>query len=758
MNIYERMRRRVVGHGFGYAIGALLAASWLVAQEPAEDKALPSEVAPGPLALRTAQVTVGMGRVGSLGPWTAEERKAQRAAPLWQLYMHGVIDFFANPVPWEALLGADQAPGQWLDPTALVNTSIRRSTFSALKLSSGDSILLEKPLPLPALKSTDSVRVFVWLTAREANGHDDSELLPTRTPSLEIVARDAEGRTIAAYPGPIRTRGTFGWHCYYMDVPLGAATVAAVAKDGELGGLGAQAPRPARLFVHLRNPTGGTVWFSTLSWELLGAPGTAYMPEDLQDPVTGSLAPFPAMDELVVHLLAGRAYAYAWQFFRGAEGGARNVPGLSTAEGIRNYVIQASKTDKTGSLGGAVFLGPWLYAAKEHPKQLDLPPDWHTHFRTAVTSLQDSKTGFWPSPLSPTSMAATARVVENLWGGAALVRNGFTVPARPWLGYGGEKVPEAKSIVATVLDSRSRRKAGGVDVGAWGALAYEWRNDGETEEEICSLATTRNAFVLLRLASSQLADADRGRVEQALLAAWRSVFRLCVMEDATWKLGSRETEPTLPAFLPRILDLSPWLEERTDKSLPAPNVAGAANMEQKLVFTWTDPVPAVQSVRVFAAPKETAANAVHLAQLVGILEREKATVWTMDPVHAAGCIRDAARSRWGVDIGADAAVPLLADRLAIYDQLKGAVASGGPLTVSLSAAHTMAFYVASVDADGVQSALQPLAVSGIVVPEAKPEVPQEPTELPAGENPFGDDAPAEPAAAPQPEAPAEPAP
>lgn len=741
MNIYEWTRRRSAGHGFGYAFGALLAASWLAAQEPAPARALPAEMLPGPLALQASKVVLGGNWVGQQGPWTSDERKAQRAAPLWQLYMHGVVDFFATPIAWEALLGPEQTHAQWLDPASLLSTNIKKSTLSALKLSSGDSILLAKPLPLPPqLASTDSVRVFVWMKALDANGHEESEVLPTRTPSLEIVASDADGRTLAVHPGPMRTRGTFDWHCYYLDVPLGVApgSHSAAPADIALTDLTAKPPRAALLSVRLRNPTGGTVWFSTLSWELLGTPGNTYAPEDLQDPVTGSLAPFPAMDELVVHLLAGRAYAYPWQFFHGAAGGARNLPDLTSADSMRSYLVQASKTDTTGSLGGGVFLGPWLYAAGQHPKQLELSADWAKAFRGTVLSLQDAKTGFWGTSLCPTSMAATARVVENLWGGPALPRHGLTIPARPWLSYGGDPVPGAKTIVETVLDSRSRRKAGGLDVGAWGGLAYEWRNAGEAEEEMCSLAATRNAFVLLRLASARLGEADRTRVEAALMAAWRSVFRLCLMEDGLWKLGARDAEPTLPAFLPQILDLAPWLEERTDNALPTPNVVGKANAQQKLEFIWSDPVPAVQSIRIFAAPKATAMKDVRLAQLVGIVERERVTVWTMDPVHVAGVVRDAARGRWGVDVGAGPEVPLLADRLAVYDRLKGAVATTtAPLVVELADPQTLAFYAASVNAEGVQSPLVPVEVAGIVVPEVKPEEPEVQEEAPAADNPFG---------------------
>ncbi len=415
----KRTRRRVLGHPFGYALGAWLACSLLALGDEAPPPAAvatpsapPPELVTGPLPFRTSTVNVGGARVGSWGPWTAESRKGQRGAPLWQLYMHGVIDFFATPVAWETLLGEGQGAERWLDSSALLLTNIRRSTLSSVKLAASESLALGNPLPLPpSLTSADRVRIFVWMTAREADGG-------SAPPALEIAVRDAAGKTLAVHPGPMGVRGTFGWHCFYLDVPLGfAVPAAAPAAEGDLITTPTAEPALGKLFVRLANPTAGTVWFSTLSWELLGTPGTVYAPEDKQDPATGSLAPFPALDDLATHLLAGQAYAHPWNFFRGEEGGARNLPNLTSPEAIRTYLAEARRTDPSGNLGGCVYLGPWLYAAKLRPGLLDLSPEWHTAFRETLVSFQDGSTGFWGTPKSPRCMATTTRIVEYLWGG-----------------------------------------------------------------------------------------------------------------------------------------------------------------------------------------------------------------------------------------------------------------------------------------------------------------------------------------------------
>jgi hypothetical protein len=734
----------------GYALLALFAASWVNAQEAAMPD-LP-EVLPGPLPVQEKRVlTVHTYRVGAYGPWTPDERKAQRGAALWKLYMHGVIDFFAMPIAWESLLGEGQPPARWLDRGMRLSTRVRKSEMPAVKLGTGDVIVFGRPLPYPKpVTAQDTLRVFVWLAAKEANGHVGGEVLPSRTPALEIVATNAAGRKVASYDGPIRTRGTFDWHCYYLDVPLTTGSTPESGGDSlTLGTAPVASSAPARLFVRLRNPTSGTVWFSTLGCEVVEDSNT-YTPEEKQDPVTGSLAPYAAEDELVVHLMSGRAYAHPWRFLAGPAGGAQRVPNLETAKGIQDYMLAASKTDETGCLGGCVFLGPWLYASREHPELLGLSVEWHETFHETLVDLQDSRTGFWGTPECPTSMAATTAVVEYFWGGPELVRGAYTTPARPWLNYGGRTLPRAKAILETVLEARTRRKAGGVDVGAWGGLAYEWRAEGEMETDICSLAATRNAFVLLRLASAQLSKADRERADRALEAAWHSVFQLCVLDNGLWKLSARDTNVTQPAFLPRILDLAPFLEERTDGSLPLPNVTAAVNDNEAVEFTWSSPAVGTQSVRVFAVPKGTPATDVHMGQLIGIIEQDGSAIWSMDPIHVAGHLQEAALARWGVDIAAQPDVPFLATRVDIYRNLLKRTSGGKPLAVSLVDAPQRSFFVAGVRASGEQSGLVPVEVAGLLPVEEKPDEPgaEQPAEAPAGADPLGVDGGANPAEVP----------
>jgi hypothetical protein len=660
----------------------------------------------------------GIYKVQQKGPWTADQRKTQRPPQLWGLYMHGVVDHFATPVPWQQLLGDDQSPQRWLDPTVTLRTELKISSMPSLRLQTGDSIELSKPIPMPKrVSGSGTVRVFVWLAGSKANGDAGAELIPSRTPTLDILSRDAEGRTLAIYRGPIHTRGTFNWHCYYVDVPQ------------QLGRVGTT--KSAGLFLQLRNPTSGTVWFSTLGTELVDEVNS-YTPEEMQDPVTGSLAPFPAMDELVVHLMAGQAYAHPWRFLSGAQGGAGAIPNLTDPAVLREYMLNASKSDDTGSLGGCVFLGPWLYAAKQHPELLKLDDAWHDAFRETLLSLQDPETGFWGTPNTPRSMVATALVVENLWGGPEMPRGAESTPARPWLNSGGGSLPKAGAIMDAVLDARTQRQAGGVETGAWGGLAYEWRDKGETELDICSLAATRNAFVLLRTAGAYLGVPEQARAQRAMTSAWRSVFQLCVLDNGLWKLTARDTAVTRPAFLPRILELSPFLEERTDESIKAPDFTAARNGSGALEFAWKSPSAEIQSVRIFAAPKDAPVEDVHLKHLVGVIERDGSTIWTMDPVRVVGRIHEAALARWGIDISADAAVPLLASRVDVCRNLLGSSTGGEPLAIPFAAPRKRAFFVAAVLPTGEQSKLLPIEIAGLEI-RVEEETVEEPAEAPAAE-------------------------
>ncbi|MBT3286640.1 MAG: hypothetical protein HN380_04775 [Victivallales bacterium] len=728
MNTGERTKRWASWTGFGWALSALVLGSWLGAQEPAPPAA-PSAARPkGGRVIRTVKVPVGRYEGWHKGPWTSENRREGRPKGLWQLYMHGVVDFFATPVLWQSLLGPEQSAKRWLDPISVLKTEVRFSGMPALKLNSGDSILFGRHLPIPRLgQRRGTVRVFVWLRGKDANGHGEAELLPSRTPSLEVLVHDAAGRTVATYRGPMRTRGTFGWHCYYLDVPLGANL--APASDELGGGLSFNAPKQS-LRVRLKNPTGGTVWFSTPSWEMMDDTNT-YTPEEKQDPTTGSLAPFPAMDELPVHLMSGQAYAHPWRFFQGEAGGAKGVPDLTTPQAIREYLREATKTDRAGSFGGAVFLGPWLYAAGKHPELLALPADWHAEFRGTLLSLQDPKTGFWGTTGDQLSMAATARVVESLWGGEG--------GKKPWLNYGGD-LPKAERIVKTLLGARSQQQADGSGGGAWGALTYNWHEAGEPEANVCSLAATRNAVVLLRLAAAGLTRDKRAQVDQALLGAWRSVFRQCVLPDGLWKLSGRDRGPSRPAFLPRVLDLSSWLAERTDTALAGPAVDGVSMGPDGVELVWKKPTAAAYAVRIFGAPKGTAVANVHMEQMVAVIEVDGTTIQGMEPVHVAGALRDAARERWGVDIAGAGDVPLLASRLAIYDGLKGIGKAKEPLTIKLAGAAKFSFFAASVNRNGEQSKLVPIEIKGIVAEPLGDDDEEDEAPKAEGAEPAGDDA------------------
>ena len=719
MRTGEMQRRGTIGAAFGRVLGLFSLVALLAARDARAQPAT-ATAAPRP-AIAENQIEVG-GRyqVWCRGPWTSARRIPYRPPALWQLYMHGVVDFFASPVPWEILLGPNQSADRWLDRSGFLKNEMRASNMPALKLGSGDSILLENRLPVPQPgPEGGAIRVFVWLRAEDADGHGDSELLPTRTPSVEVLVQDAIGRTVAVHRGPMRTRGTFGWHCYHLDVPFPVVA----PSFGDDGGARAPATPERTLHVRLKNPTRGTAWFSTLSWELVREANT-YLPEDRQDPTTGSLAPFPAADEFAVHLVSGRAFAHPWRFFSGSSGGAPNVPNLTAATAIAEYVREAAKTDPTGSLGGAVFLGPWLHAAAERPDLLSLPAEWHRSFRDSVLSLQDSGTGFWGTAECPLSMAATVCVVENLWGGEG--------GKRPWLNYGGS-LPRAKAIVKTVLDARSPAVADGVDVSTWGSLAYHWRGPDEPETDACSLATTRNAMVLLRLADAALPERDRTLLQQAMGAAWRGVLRTCVQEDGIWKLSAKDSTPSRPAFLPRILELSGWLEERTDEKLPAPAVGAAAlgRRGEELEFTWNEPVAGIVSVRIFAAPAGTEANAVHVEHVIGIMELDGTSLRTMDPIHAVGYIRNAARDRWGVDIGSGGDVPLVASRLALFDRLKGIAKGRAPLRIQVAEPAKRLFFAAGVNAEGQQTPLVAVVLQGLPEKTEAPTETEEPGALPA---------------------------
>ncbi len=731
--MFSRFAQRALrGSAAAAAMAALL--TGLSAQEPA------AGVAP---AVTPQRVQVGAWTLESRGPWTAQDRLTARPPELWVTYMHGVVDFFARPVPWEDLLAESQPAETWLDPSAVVaNNPFRNSPMPALRLQAGQEIVSGKPLVNAeqlAEHAGKTLRIFVWMCAKDSG---QGQYLWNAAPRLDVLLTHTSGALLSSFTGPMASRGTFPWHCYYRDVPIPPAQARLVEEAASV--LPDGLTRARGLYVRAVNPASGTAWFSTLSWEVVDA-STALAPADRQDPRTGSLAPNPAVDELPVHLASGKVLhrglepAAPWAFLQGPQGGAGRVPDLLSAEGLKAYIEGVARHDPHHLLQGVARLPEWYHSGAAFGCLPPHPERWIEDLGRQMLAAQDSETGLWGYAQAPRSMAATAVIVERMFGGWSFRRADRASDPQPWLSCGEVALPNPESIARTVLSQQSAA-AGSRGKGAWSIIAGHYATPLQLSADTsCSLAATADAVFLLRRVGEKVSGALRARCDRAVQEGLEQAWRACVLPSGLWLQTSLDAGPSTGGILARLLEASPWLEFRTNPQIGLPGVPDQITAG-KASFTvpWREPTPDAIAVRLYIAPAGTAGTALGDQYLAGVIQASDGDVRTMDPLLAALTLRRVARARWGQAGFED--FPYTAWKLGLIREDLPVSLEGAPLELPLPKDPGAAIFACAVNAAGETS--RPLPISLVrpqgapaAAPEAAPAAPAAPSAAPAAEEP-----------------------
>ncbi|MBN1556385.1 MAG: hypothetical protein JXA11_16715, partial [Phycisphaerae bacterium] len=175
------------------------------------------------IAMDRHSVRAGDLSIVNVGPWTPAARKENRPSELWLEYMHGIVDFFATPVPWKELFGPNQNADNYLVNEPL-HMKFKTSDSPAVRLVKSRRIDFEKPIPMDMDQVRGrEVRFFVWLKGKNAGTPRNC----WHGPDMYITFKDAEGNPLAEREGYFQTQGTYPWHCYYQEmfVPREAAGV-----------------------------------------------------------------------------------------------------------------------------------------------------------------------------------------------------------------------------------------------------------------------------------------------------------------------------------------------------------------------------------------------------------------------------------------------------------------------------------------------------------------------------------------------------
>ena len=648
------------------------------------------------LALFARAAEPDKAQVVNIGSFSSAQRKDNRPRDLWRWYMHGVVDHFATPVPWEDLLPADSPAARRLVKNRPIDTPYKKVTGTAVRCPGSTRVDFPKPLPIDMAQARGKrIRLFVWLEGVDAGARNNC----WHGPDMRVTIRDAKGRPLASREGYFQTQRTYPYHCYYTEtfVPKQAAGV----------------------HVAVYNKFCGVAYFSALSWEFVGKANT-YSNDEKQDPETGSLAFNPLYQEMPYHLKWGHGYRYPWRFVLGKDAGLVGQPyNITTHEGFRRYYVEEAKTEPE-HMNHAILYMQQMYRVGTAKKMLPpLEPGWLENFARILIDDQDPETGYWHDG-TDLSLGLTFHLCDMHFRYLGVTHRDR--PPRTYLGQdlGLKRVPRADRIIRTTLRQQSSYvdKAGIRRRAAWNTKAYRFTTEPDKYAEKCYLATTWDAIYLLQLAANYVDDAGKAEVYEAIKASFRYVLRFNVLENGVYKQHDTDKHPTNGNYMGGIMQDSNWLDRKLLPDLPPPS-AKVTQTGAAATVTWATPGAEQNSLRIYGAPPGTLGKDLNATHLVGIIHRTGKRVWEMDPFLAVQHIRRAASERWGSGMNLPSAdhwrgkkyLPWKLRQIA-YDAKWSLPHTNNAQPLRLPRAPGIALYVSTANWYGEESVPVPVAVDG----------------------------------------------
>ncbi|MGI6356365.1 MAG: hypothetical protein ACOX6W_14920 [Lentisphaeria bacterium] len=733
--------------------------------QSAETVAAPAVTAPDPEqpVFYSYGREIVIGKYSIINQWMSG-RRATEPAPaepdqrFWRFFMHGVTDAGAMPKSWTSCLGPEQNPEDVLDFQADINNEMKSSNLPAIRLAGGQSILLKKPILSAAELSQlrgSYLRLFIWIKAD--NTGQGAELWQG-APSMEPILQDAAGNLIDVETTVFKTRGTYPWFCYHMDLavpfnldlkeaaaePAAAAAAepgavaaaepaapaaAAVPADpmDVLGGFidlvprqlakpeptaeaGSALPPGAGLFLRLANPASGTAWFSTLSWKRTPYAESLFNTRTKAtrvDPRYGTLAPNAEYDELPMHFFYGLCQRQHWDFLLGT----KVLPNLTRVANLKAYLKTAPN-----DWADMVHVVPLLVYTHNCGVLLETAPpfekDWNRVLATSLREMQDLRTGMWKVNGQP-NLLATWKIANNSFNPTRQQRADRPKQPTPWLSVDEMPLSNAEAMVNTLLKTqrpapRSSLKAG------WNLYLFT-REDLDTPAQHvpCDIVATAAAVNLLAQAMPLVSDQLQAQASEAIYQAWHYVMKFLVFRDlGIWRMRHGDQEATSPAFFYAFLEATPWLEMRQVPGVQPPVVEAFQGAGGRMSFKWINPREDQVSLRVYAAPEDMDVKQLSEQHLVAIIQPGGESIDTMDPLLALRFMVAASMKKWLVGPEHDGADYLAEKVAALPEKMKNCVQSKEISVVpEPHPEKVLKFYAAAVNAYGEMSAWQTLPVT-----------------------------------------------
>ncbi len=623
-------------------------------------------------ANRPGAVFAQDGSAVQVGDWTARNLWLRRVtgtptktSDFWRYFMHGKRDEKGTPIAWPHLFNHTDEAKQWLaEEKILLCKNIKDSTFPILLLTGPQTLVLPRPVlslsDLADLKG-QKLRFYIWLKGEDCG----TGSLWDNAPTLIFSLKDSLDNIISTSESLFKTRGTFPWFCYYIEVPIPSIlntsspraddenedqTVSTFINQGNsfLGGLfGEELVPPGKLppggglYLTLKNLGGGKAFFSTLSWENI----TAQKEIDRgtwTDTVTGSRAPNPDYDEFPLHLFFGLDATKKWNFLYGNNAS----PNITTNAGLEKYLSTATR-DWFHCLYGVANLG-YVHATGTILKQCrEFEDGWSQILLDQLLRWQDLRTGLWGNGGTP-NLLITQAVASKCFAPKSLRRADLPQQETPWLAVQNALLPNTEALLESILASRVQNIAGRAQ--GWNRFAFQDAKLGkEQRENISDLGSTCAAVqILAQIASQQNNPTLQKTLQNALYDAWEFVLQNFFSQDYLWRQNDISWAVTSPTYMLTLLNALPWLEQRIDKTLPMPQFEAREMPGEKIRVNWDGQKARYASLRVYAAPASLKAESINEQHLVAILNKNSKNFFATDPLLLLGKILFAANQRWGI--------------------------------------------------------------------------------------------------------------
>ncbi len=636
------------------------------------------------------------GRLIQIGEYTIENPYKTRNSRLlhgdrylqiWRYFMYAATDLRGFPIPWQALdcTSADVI----LDPAAIITLPYKKSNMPSIVVEGGKSVAIPKPVldgdTIFAMRG-DYIRVFIWIKAEDTGKDSD---LYSGCPGFNLSLVDGTGAVVAKALPLFKTRGTFPWFCYHVDVkvPFSFAKAQAEEKKSESEGAteenteategaenteNAEADNDAAdaeaaigafaqqligitdeseedvkalqpgLYVTLSNPASGKAWFSTLSWQMVKADETIFSQSAkfrALDPVTGSFAPNPDYDELPMHLFFGLSADKKWNFLAGTKA----LKPLIYKENL-NECLEMAKHDWMYMLHAV----PYLYSLYTNGMLLktmsDFDKGWDETVLNFIGSTQQSTTGLWGVNDTP-NLFITEAILKNTYSAQAPAYSDWTPQATPWKGSSKLKLAYADTIIDSIVHAQTFVQGRSA---AWNNCSFNLDlTEANESTSTCDMPATAAAASILRYAAVSAGDEAVAKAQVALAQAWNYVMSSIIMRNGLWKGSSSSTSVGSQTSLFDFLDATPWLTFRTSDIMPAPQANLALDEKLNLTASWTPEAPAV-ALRIFVAGNDVKTENLNETHLVAIIQPPAKSYTAKEPLLLLRELVATGAKQWGV--------------------------------------------------------------------------------------------------------------